>query len=73
MTKVSVVIPAYNAKKAMHYRQQAVLHYPQLHNTSIYIRLSLRIATMRWFGPQGYERVRGITRTVRQLMLGTAA
>ncbi|MER3491208.1 MAG: glycosyl transferase family A [Mastigocladus sp. ERB_26_2] len=62
-----------NYKKAMHYRQQAVLHYPQLHNTSTYISLSLRIATMRWFGLQGYERVRGITRTVRQLMLGTAA
>jgi glycosyltransferase involved in cell wall biosynthesis len=61
-----------NYKKAMHYRQQAVLHYPQLRYTSIYIRLSLGIATMRWLGPQGYERVRGITRTVRQLILGSA-
>jgi glycosyltransferase involved in cell wall biosynthesis len=61
-----------NHKEAMHYCQQAVLHYPQLRYTSIYIRLSLAIATIRWFGPQGYMRVRGLSRTLRRLMLGAA-
>ncbi|MEC4813844.1 MAG: glycosyltransferase family 2 protein [Scytonema sp. PMC 1069.18] len=60
-----------NYTEAMHFRRQAVLHYPQIRYTLMYVRLSLAIALIRWFGLQGYERARGFSRTVRQMMLGT--
>jgi glycosyltransferase involved in cell wall biosynthesis len=61
-----------NYKEAIHFRRQAVLHHPQLRYSENYIRLSLAIAMMRWFGPQGYDGVRGLTRYLRQLIVSDA-
>ncbi|NWF60286.1 MAG: glycosyltransferase family 2 protein [Fischerella sp.] len=59
-------------KKAIHFRQQALLHYPQLRYTEKYLRLSLAIATIRWFGANGYDGVRSLTRVLRRRMLGVS-
>ena len=59
-----------NYKEALHFRRQAILHYPQLRYSENYIRLSLAIAMMRWFGPQSYDGVRVLTRALRRRMLG---
>ncbi len=60
-----------NYQEARHFQQQALLHYPQLRYSENYIRLSLAIALMHWFGPQGYDGVRTLTRTLRQRILGS--
>jgi glycosyltransferase involved in cell wall biosynthesis len=44
-------------KLALHFQQQAISHYPQLRFSWEYIRLSLAIAAMRWFGQERYGRV----------------
>ena len=58
-----------NCKEAMHFRRQALLHHPELHYSENYIRLSIAIAMIRWFGPQGYEGVRNLTRALHQRLL----
>lgn len=58
-----------NLKQAIHYRQQAILHYPQLRYTFIYIRLSLAILMIRWFGLEGYVQVKEVTCNLRRLIL----
>ncbi len=62
-----------NYSEAMHFRRQALLHHPQLRYSENYIRLSLALAMMRWFGPQGYDGVRAMTRAFRRRMLGITA
>ncbi|MBO3460915.1 glycosyltransferase family 2 protein [Aetokthonos hydrillicola Thurmond2011] len=57
-------------KKAIHFRQQAFLHYPQVCFSEKFIRLSLAIFMIRWFGPRGYDGVRNLTHILRQSMLG---
>jgi hypothetical protein len=59
-------------KKAIHFRQQALLHRPQIRFSERFIRLSIAIATMRWFGSQGYDGVRGLTRYLHRLVRGVA-
>ncbi len=59
-------------KKAAYFRQQALLHYSQLCYSEKCIRLSLAIMLIRWFGPQGYDGMRTLTRTVRRLVLSSA-
>jgi glycosyltransferase involved in cell wall biosynthesis len=44
-------------KWARHFRASAVKYYPQLRYSRQYIRLSLAIAIMEWFGPFGFSRV----------------
>jgi glycosyltransferase involved in cell wall biosynthesis len=56
-------------KKAIHFRQQALLHNPQIRYSEKCIRLSSAIAMMRWFGPHAYDGVRSLTRTLRQRIL----
>ena len=41
-------------QKAMDFRRQALVHYPPLRFSWEYVRLSIAIALMRWFGPDGY-------------------
>ena len=61
-----------NYREAIDYRYQAVLHYPQIRYTPIYLRLSLAIAITRLFGPGSYANLRELTRTLRrQLRLAT--
>jgi glycosyltransferase involved in cell wall biosynthesis len=69
----SALLGENNYKDAMYFRRQAVLHYPQIRYTFMYVRLSLAIAIIRWLGTQTYEGVRGLTRTMRRLMLGATA
>lgn len=47
-------------KQAKYYRLQAVKHYPQLHFTSMYLRLSIAIAMLALFGYQTYDKIRGL-------------
>jgi hypothetical protein len=61
-----------NYKEAMHFRQQAFLHYSQIRYSWHYIRLSLAIALIRWFGPQSYDGIRGLSRNLRRLLLSNA-
>lgn len=58
--------------KAIGFRQQALLHRPQVFFSERFMRLSLAIALIRWFGPHGYDGVRDLTRYLRQLILRTA-
>ena len=57
-------------RQASHFRQQALLHHSQLRYSEKFIRLSLAIASIQWFGPQGYDGIRTMTRTLRQRLLG---
>ncbi|MFQ4140941.1 glycosyltransferase family 2 protein [Chlorogloeopsis sp. ULAP02] len=57
-------------KKAIHFRQQAFLHYPQVFFSEKYLRLSLAIAMIRWFGADGYDGVRSLTHILRQRIFG---
>lgn len=57
-------------KKAIHFRQQVLLHYPQLRLSENFIRLSLAITLVRWFGVHGYNGLRVTTQSLRRLMLG---
>ncbi|MCX7592248.1 MAG: glycosyltransferase family 2 protein [Fischerella sp.] len=59
-------------KQAIHFRQQAFLHSPQVFFSEKYLRLSLAIATIRWFGSNGYDGVRSLTRVLRRRMLGVS-
>jgi glycosyltransferase involved in cell wall biosynthesis len=60
-----------NYKEALHYKQQALLHYPQLKYSGSHMRLSLALTMTRLFGPQGYDGVRNLARTVRCQILGS--
>ena len=53
-------------KRAIHFRRQALINYPQLRYSRECIRLSLAIALMRWFGPNGYSRVLALTYAMRR-------
>lgn len=53
----------YNKAKA--FRQQAVQQDPRLRFTKEYLRLSLAIALMQWFGSEGYSKFLSFVYTVR--------
>ena len=59
-------------KNAIAHRKQALLHRPLVVFSERFVRLSLAIFLIRWFGPHGYDGVRDVTRYVRQLMLRSA-
>lgn len=44
-------------KMASHFRQQALTYTPQIRFSKEYLRLSLAIAAMRWFGADGYGKL----------------
>ncbi len=56
-------------KKAIHFRKQVFLHHPQVYFTENFMRLSLAIFMIRWFGPNGYDGVRYLTHILRQRLL----
>ncbi len=60
---------AKNWKKAMYFRQQALAHYPWLRFSKEYIRLSVAIALMQWFGLEYYEKFLAMFHTWRQRLL----
>jgi len=51
--------------EAIHFQQQALARYPQLLYFESYIRLSLILVTTRWFGFQGYSRIRTLIHAFR--------
>lgn len=69
----SALLGENNYNDAMYFSRQAVLHYPQLRYTLMYVRLSVAIAIIRWFGSQTYQEVRSLTCTMRRLILGIAS
>ncbi len=56
-------------EKALHFRRQAFLHHPQVCFSENFLRLSLAIAMIRWFGPNGYDGVRSLTHVLHQRLL----
>ncbi len=59
-------------KLALHFQQQAISHYPQLRFSWEYIRLSLAIATLRWFGQKQYGKVLTLTYALRRRISNAA-
>ncbi|MFH7027665.1 MAG: glycosyltransferase family 2 protein [Heteroscytonema crispum UTEX LB 1556] len=59
-------------QQAINFRKQALLHHPQAFFFERCMRLNLAIATIRWFGPRGYDGMRSLTRNLKRLMLGVA-
>ncbi len=59
-------------EKAIYFRQQALLHYPQVRYSEKYLRLSIAIAMIRWFGANGYDGVRSLTRILHRHMFGVS-
>jgi len=53
-------------KLALHFQQQAIYHYPQLRFSWEYIRLSLALATLQWFGQKQYGKVLTLTYALRR-------
>jgi glycosyltransferase involved in cell wall biosynthesis len=53
-------------ENAIHFRQQALAHYPQLRYSWDCIRLSLAIAVMQWFGTYSYGRVLSLLYALRR-------
>jgi hypothetical protein len=53
-------------KKAIQFRWQALSHYPQLRYSGEYIRLSLAIALMQWFGAENYPKVLALIHAIRR-------
>jgi GT2 family glycosyltransferase len=53
-------------KKAIIFRQQALAYYPRICFSKEYIRLSLAIALMRWFGSDGYSRFLALFHALRR-------
>jgi glycosyltransferase involved in cell wall biosynthesis len=61
-----------DCKQALHFRQQALLHYPQLRYSRQYIRLSLAIAMRQRFGAYGYGRVLALIYALRRRISSVA-
>lgn len=59
-------------KLALHFQQQAISHYPQLRFCWEYIRLSLAIATLQWFGQKHYGKVLTLTYALRRRIFNAA-
>jgi len=59
-------------KLALHFQQQAISHYPQLRFSWEYIRLSLAIATLQWFGQKQYAKVLTLTYALRRRISNAA-
>jgi glycosyltransferase involved in cell wall biosynthesis len=59
-------------KQATYFQQQAVAHFPQLRYHPEFIRLTIAIAILHWFGPQGYNSMRTLMHTLRRRMSSLA-
>ncbi|MEB3181394.1 MAG: glycosyltransferase family A protein [Nostocaceae cyanobacterium] len=55
-----------NYEQANYFRRQALMHYPQICFCREYIRLSLAILIMQWFGSEGYKRFLGLVYALRR-------
>jgi glycosyltransferase involved in cell wall biosynthesis len=68
-----IAIDRGNYKEAMYFRSQAIAYNPKLRFSKQDLRLNVAIAMLRWFGPQAYDRVRSLTRSLRRRSLGASA
>lgn len=59
-------------KNALHFRQQAISHYPRLRFSWEYIRLSLAIAALQLFGTDGYSKFLKLTHALRRRLSSSA-
>ncbi|MGG6293240.1 glycosyltransferase family 2 protein [Leptolyngbya sp. AN02str] len=55
-----------DCKEATYHYQQALLHYPAIRYTPIYIRLRTALFLTQWFGPNTYGSLRELTRSLRR-------
>lgn len=53
-------------QKAAYFRSQALANYAGLRFSKEYLRLSMAIALMRWFGPNGYDKFLSLLYTLRR-------
>ena len=58
-----------DCKTAKFWRKQACLHYPQVQYSEKYIRLSIAIVLIQFFGPHGYDGFRNWTRSMYRMVL----
>ncbi len=61
-----------NYKLALQFRQQAISHSPELRYSREYIRLSLAIAALQWFGPHRYGKVLALIHGLRRRISSVA-
>lgn len=59
-------------KRAIDFRASAIAHFPKLRYSREYIRLSLAISAIRWFGPDGYNRVLTLIYALRRRLSSVA-
>jgi glycosyltransferase involved in cell wall biosynthesis len=57
-------------QQVIHFRKQAVAHYPQVRFTKNYARLSLAILLIRYFGSTGYKRFLTVVYALRRNLSG---
>jgi glycosyltransferase involved in cell wall biosynthesis len=62
-----------DVQKSIYYCKQALKHYPRLRFSKEYFRLSLAIATMRWFGSDSYNKLLALVYSLRRQTLGKLA
>ncbi|ABA20473.1 Glycosyl transferase, family 2 [Trichormus variabilis ATCC 29413] len=56
-------------QKSREFCQQALVYYPSLRFSQEYIRLSIAINLMRWFGADGYSKLLPLFHTMRRVKL----
>ncbi|MBW4502901.1 MAG: glycosyltransferase family 2 protein [Scytonema hyalinum WJT4-NPBG1] len=56
-------------KRAIHFQQQAISHFPLLRYSREYFRLSLAIAMLQWFGSNAYTRILSLLYALRRRIL----
>jgi cellulose synthase/poly-beta-1,6-N-acetylglucosamine synthase-like glycosyltransferase len=54
--------------RAIHFRQQAIAHYPQLKYSWDYLRLSIALWLMQNFGTQTYEKLKAIAQNTKSFI-----
>ncbi|QDL09642.1 glycosyltransferase family 2 protein [Brasilonema octagenarum UFV-E1] len=58
-----------NYKKAIHFQEQAIAHFPLLRFSREYFRLSLAIAMLQWFGSNAYTKILSLLYALRRRIL----
>lgn len=58
-----------NYQKAIDFRRQALLHNPWLRFSKEYVRLSLAITMMQWFGANGYQQLLMLFHDLRRRLI----
>lgn len=62
-----------NHEEATAYCQQAVLHYPAIRYTKIFLQLQLAILLSRWFGLTAYLKLKTLVRSLRSPQKATSS